>query len=156
MGEVIAFGRCRLCRGCSLAALGGLLGAGGGFFFQPLAWPLLGGGCVVAGLLGLGSLLGWRVGKGVTRLIPAALLAFVWVQALRGPSLPALVLAGGSLLGLALGVRAYRRRGPDRAPCVGCPMGPPGFSCPGLAPIRKRERAFQRLSSRWLDEAMKR
>lgn len=152
--EVLRLGRCRLCRGCTFAALGGLAGLGAGLVLglalpRP-ALPALLAALAGAALLALASLRGWRGGKLATRFLPAALLAWAGTAALRHPSAAGLTAVAGAALGLALGLRAYRRRGPDRHPCEGCPEGPPGSGCPGFAPIRRRERAFQRLAGRWL------
>jgi hypothetical protein len=43
----------------------------------------------------------------------------------------------------------YRRRGPNRTPCVECPERTAAV-CSGLRPIVRRERAFRRVASRLL------
>ena len=52
---------------------------------------------------------------------------------------------------VALG--AYRHRGPDRTPCSTCPERLGEAPCRGWKEIVNAERAFRRLSGRWLGEA---
>jgi hypothetical protein len=54
---------------------------------------------------------------------------------------------------VALGLVRYRIRGPDRTACAGCPQAPPGPRCDGFRGLARRERAFSRLASRWIDRA---
>lgn len=153
-GEVYRLGRrLRLCRGCTLAAAGTLAGLAAG-----LASPAL-PGLAIGALAGLGLLAGGlalgrrRRPKGLTRGLPAALLAFLLLQALRGGgaarwSAAAVAVAAGAAVTLA-----YRRRGPDRTPCATCPEAPASGACRGFREIRTRERAFSRLAGRWLHPA---
>ncbi len=153
-GEVFRLGRrFRLCRGCTLAATGGLAGLAGGLVVPVLRDPAilaLAGLGLLAGLLALGRP---RRPKGFTRGLPAALLAFLLVQALRSGGI---VPWGAAALAVATGTAvtlAYRRRGPDRTPCATCPEASAGGSCRGFREIRTRERAFTRLAGRWLRPA---
>lgn len=151
-GETFRLGRVRLCRGCSLAAAGGLAGLAAGAVLPPADSTLLAGLAILAALAGLVPLASARLraGKGATRLLPAGLAAFLAFQGLRAASPFGLLLAAMVAAGVAAGLLAYRRRGPDRGPCAACPEAPPGPACAGLRPIHRRERAFQRLASRWI------
>ncbi|HEX9011805.1 MAG TPA: hypothetical protein VF804_15670 [Holophagaceae bacterium] len=150
-GEVFRLGRrFRLCRGCTLAAVGGLAGLAGGMGSPVLPDPVIGALAVLGLLAGLLALGHRRRPKGLTRGLPTALLAFLLVQALRGGGT---VRWGAAVLAVAAGTAvtlAYRRRGPDRTPCTACPEAPPSGACRGFREIRTRERAFGRLASRWL------
>lgn len=153
-GEVFRLGRrFRLCRGCTLAAIGGLLGVALGLGSPVLpnrAIGALAGLGLLSGLLALGRR---RRPKGLTRGLPAALLAFLLAQALRGGGT---VRWGAAALAVAAGTAvtlAYRRRGPDRTPCATCPEAPASGACRGFRAIHTRERAFGRLASRWLHPA---
>jgi hypothetical protein len=144
-GEVIRIGKLRLCRGCSYALAGGLVGGALG-----LALGAYGAIALVAATILIAMSLVARPPKLVTRFVPAAAAAFALVA---GPW-PIRLAA----LAIVCGLHAlYRRRGPDRSPCTTCPeraVQP----CSGLHPIVMRERAFQRLSNRWIeiDQAMRR
>lgn len=149
--EVFRFGRrFRLCRGCTLAALGGVSGAALGLA-GPIARPDL-----LAALAGLGiipTLLEWRglrLSKWLTRYVPAALPPFLLIQALRHPGPQTWLLAALVWTAAGLWVRRYRRRGPDRSPCAACPERSKEGTCRGFQEIRTRERAFARLTSRWI------
>jgi len=139
-GEVLRLGRrARVCRGCTLALAGFVLGASIGALRAPdlpLAASFLG----VALLLG--SLptrrFGRRLGKLATRLLPTTLLAYAASGGLA-PFLVALAIT-------AYAVQRYRRRGPDREPCRTCPERAGDAPCRGFAPIVRRERAFQRFA----------
>lgn len=151
-GEVVRIGRrTRLCRGCVMSAIGVSLGGALGFLLAPPPlWTLA--IAAAATLLLVPSLLrpraprGSRVPKLITRLVPT----FVWLgslgAALRAPSVVALAGTLALIGGAAL---LYRRRGPDRSPCATCPERD-HQPCSGFAPLLLRERAFQRLSNKWL------
>jgi len=156
-GEVLALGRrARVCLGCSLLGAGGALGLAAGLLL-PLPSPaLLGAGAGLLLLLALGAVRPGRGGPGRklhTRLLPMALAAALAVSGLRargGAGLLAALLAAATF-GAAL--LAYRRRGPDRSPCAACPERPAGPACSGFRPAVRRERAFARLSGRWIAAA---
>jgi hypothetical protein len=138
--ELVPLGRrARVCRGCSLTLAGALVGlALAATRPSPLA-----GLALVAAATALGAFsLRARVPKLVGRLVPAALLGCaLGAGPVAVSATLAVVLAGGL---------AYRRRGPSRAPCVGCPEA--GASvCSGYAPIVRREQAVQRLGGRWIE-----
>jgi len=161
-GEVVRLGRrTRLCRGCTLAAAGAMAGALAGWAAPPLPAVLL--------VLGPALLTGWaalalapRAGrprsKLLTRAGPLALAAFLVAAGLAtaagaGPSdWSGASTAAVSAALVALGGWAWRRRGPDRAACLGCPQAPPGPRCDGFRRVARRERAFSRLASRWIDQ----
>jgi len=174
-GEVVRLGRPRaggrrICRGCALLALGALAGAllgaapgvsaGQGTLvaaadLAPLVagWPgALAALALLAGLCaaGLAPRRGAARPKLLTRFVPMATAVALAVTGLRAgtPAGGALALGAAALVGG--GVAFYRRRGPDRGPCQGCPQAPPGPRCDGLRPIARRERAFQRLAGRWI------
>ena len=151
-GEVVTLGaRRRVCRGCLALALGFVVGSSVGLSLppHPRAEYLLGG---LAALLGLASLR-LRLLKFVARFLPAMFgsvaLAAALNRACAGDKGALLTLTAGLLPGACCFV-AYRLRGPNRAACTQCPerLKAP---CSGLSPIVRRERAFQRLSQRWID-----
>jgi len=72
------------------------------------------------------------------------------VAGAREGSLAGWGAALAALAAFCLAVRAYRRRGPDRAPCAACPEAAGPGPCSGLAPVVRRERAFQRLAGAWI------
>jgi hypothetical protein len=96
---------------------------------------------------------GVRASKLWTRLAPLAGLSFLFVTGLRlgGAAGVGGVLAAAGMVGWCYA--AYRRRGPDRAPCASCPERSQLQVCRGFAPIVRRERALQRIAQRWLDAA---
>jgi hypothetical protein len=151
-GEVVRLGRRRrLCRGCLLAAAGALSGLCAGAVLP--ARPVLG---AVAALLALAAPAATsraagarRPSKLLTRLLPTAAAGVALAQARAASSL-ALAAALWAVAAIGAAVAVYRRRGPDRRPCEGCPDGPPAASCPGFARLRSRERALQRLAGRWI------
>ncbi len=122
--------RTRLCRGCTLAALGAVAGGALGLALAPALLP-----AIAAGLAGVALLPLRRGNKWRSRFAPAAALAFAATGGL-------VLAATAAVLVLAL-VSAYRRRGPDRTPCVTCPERA-AAPCSGFSPIIRRERAFQR------------
>ena len=153
-GEVLRVGRTRLCRGCTYAIAGGL--AGGAI---ALAVPVgLAGAAAVAGaaIAILAASIAWRrwfgatarPSKSITRLAPAAALAFAITRGVLGGAW--LAVGAAAIVGGLFAI--YKQRGNDRAPCATCPerdLAP----CSGFRPMVMRERAFQRVSARWLRDA---
>jgi hypothetical protein len=160
-GEVVPLGRrLRICRGCALASLGAVIGTAAGLLAPPLVaatWlagpPLLAGWAVVA----LARRTGRPRSKWFTRTGPLALATFLVVAGLRGgvgaDSWSGLGVAALTMAVVGLGLLRYRRRGPDRTACTGCPQGPPGPRCDGFRGAVRRERAFSRLAARWMARA---
>ncbi len=141
--ELIPLGRrARLCRGCAFTALGAALGTITGALLPACGLPAL-----ALAWLALGAARGRRPGKLVTRLVPSAGLAAAASAGLAAdrPWLLAPVVASA----LALWA-LYRRRGPWRRPCEGCPEYGAAEICSGFRPIARREAAFRRLASSWL------
>jgi len=140
-GELITLGhRARLCRGCTLALVGLVLGAAAGWLTRTAdlglaAWlsPAVGLGLAV---MPLGR------SKILRRLAPAFLLS---ASAFHGPW----VLSAASALVFAGLLALYRQRGPSRIPCLTCPQRTLEV-CAGFGPIVRRERAFRKLTGRWL------
>lgn len=157
-GEVLRVGRTlRLCRGCALVALGAVTGAvaGVGLPTAPALLGALAAGVAVAMGLALRRAPGprARTAKWLTRALPVALCAATVVTGLRAAGLEGALAATVGVGSFAAGVVAYRRRGPDRSACAGCPERSPTVACSGVAPIVRRERAFRRLSRRLIDRA---
>jgi hypothetical protein len=159
-GEVVRLGRrARLCRGCTLLALGGAAGLALGLAWPAppgpsIGWTEAGVALSVLALLcaaGLAHRRGAHRSKFLTRFVPMAAAVGCAAAGLRAGTLPGLVLALGAAGLVGAGVAHYRRRGPDRQACQGCPQGPPGPRCDGLRPLAHRERAFQRLAGRLID-----
>jgi hypothetical protein len=146
-GEVVRLGRrTRLCRGCTLAAIGGLVGAGAGLWIGAAPTAALGALGAGAALLvpTLASRRRWP--KAVTRLAPAALFALAWTSAVLARAW----LVAGLAMAVVGGLRVlYGRRGGDRSPCQACPERT-ASPCSGFAPIVRREQAMQRVVRRWL------
>jgi len=142
-GELISIGqRARLCRGCAFGAFGGALGFVLGFSLHLRALQAIVIALTALGLLLITSVV--RLPKGGSRLIPAALLGAAASSGI------ATALAIGAMIAAMLW--AYRQRGPDRSPCLACPERHLSV-CSGYAPIVRRERAFRRLSARWIAAA---
>lgn len=150
--ELIPLGkRSRVCRGCASAALGSLTGLIAALFWQPTLSVLLG-----ASALGLGlfmASLTLRLPKWLGRASAAASLGFACLSGLRVAHGAPLIMALSILLASAAFLALYRKRGPNRGPCQECPERLAPSPCSGLRPIVRRERAFRRLSQRWLDAA---
>jgi hypothetical protein len=138
-GEVVRVGRrARLCRGCAFVAAGALLGA---FVSVPLP--------IAALQLPVALVLATQArAKLVSRFLPATFAAAAVGSGARSASFPGAALAVAGLALVALAVLAYRRRGPNRAPCATCPERTGAVPCRGYAPIVRRERAFRRLAAR--------
>jgi hypothetical protein len=146
-GEVIRIGRrTRLCRGCTFAAAGGLVGGLVGLVAGAPASVAIGAGVAATLLLVPTVVSKRRMPKLVTRLAPAALFAFALVASAlaRAP----IATAAVATVVIALRLLYGRRRG-DRTPCETCPertLSP----CSGFAAIVSREQAFQRVVRRIL------
>ena len=137
-GELVQIGRSRICRGCALFAAGLIVGV----IVMVIVRPVVVVAVVVAavGAIVAAASLKWRASKRLTRFAPAA--GFGFAMGHLWTAIAVVSVAG--LLAIA-----YRRRGPHRSPCATCPersLAP----CRGMAEIVRAERAFQRLSGRWL------
>jgi hypothetical protein len=138
--EVFRVGRrLRVCKGCSLLAVGFALGLGGGAIVR-LPTALGAFAWAVALALGLTSLRR-RLPKLLTRLTP-------------GLGLGLALWAGGLCVLLSLTTVAacgvlYRRRGVERSRCQPCHERD-RKPCSGYALIVRRERAFQRKADCWI------
>ncbi|HJW08565.1 MAG TPA: hypothetical protein VJ483_02975 [Holophagaceae bacterium] len=176
-GELLRFGRARVCRGCAMAAAGGLLGLAAGMALPalPLRWlaPLSAVGLPFVVMAGAGSHASAAPAEGspeaealsrshripprraklATRLLPCALAASGAIQCLRQGSPWGLAIAAFAGLQALAAVLLYRRQGPQRRPCATCPERFAMHRCRGVQPILRRERAFQRLSGRLIAEA---
>ncbi|MET0595716.1 MAG: hypothetical protein ABW133_23665 [Polyangiaceae bacterium] len=153
-GEVIALGRrARVCRGCASVLGGGLAGALGAAFVAAPPFALV--GMFLAGIAGgaiftfLGRARHARPAKLVSRFLPAVAIAFAIARATAFGAI-GIACAAVAATVLAFVVKRYRRRGPDRTPCAGCPERHLERPCRGIAPIVRRERAFRRLAGQWL------
>ncbi|HUK66306.1 MAG TPA: hypothetical protein VLV17_05715 [Anaeromyxobacteraceae bacterium] len=146
--ELIRLGRrTRICRGCTLVALGFVCGT--------LMALLVG----VAALLAIATLFAFALFAGArrppyvklfTRFGPAALVPALVILGFAASSLSGVALALAAVGSGFVAVALYRRRGPDRSPCLACPeRALPGI-CSGLRPMVRRERAFARLAGRIL------
>ncbi len=137
-GEVLRVGRTRVCRGCTLAACGGLAGGAVGLLAAPPLWV-----ATAAAVLGVALLPLSHGGKWRSRFAPSLLFALATGAGIAAWSLAGLAVSAGTVAIFVLLLRAYRRRGPDRAPCATCPERT-AMPCRGFMPIVRRERAFQR------------
>lgn len=157
--EVVRVGRTRLCRGCTYALLGGLSGGVIALLAPLVAGPLplrVPAEVALVALAVLGSSVAWRRWFGrrgrppklITRLFPAAALAFAITRGVLDGAWLAIAAAAPVALLFAI----YKRRGNDRVPCATCPENALPL-CSGYAPMVRRERAFQRLTARWLRAA---
>lgn len=148
-GEVVSFGRMRVCRGCLLAGTGlaSGLAAGGS--------PLGGGAALAVALLAAWAawclcLVRWRPPKGFARFLPAALAGYLVVRGCRVGGWAGWGVTLAVLAGLAAAIRYYRHRGPHHTPCLACPERSGPGTCTGYRPMARRERAFRRVIGRWL------
>ncbi len=120
-----------------------------------LVWLLRPGLGVLGAVLAVAALLGAlslrvRLPKTLGRFLPACGIGAGFVSAFTQPRgflwLAVLAAAGA---GLAL----YRKRQPNRTPCVTCPERLHSTPCSGVRPIVRRERAFRRVAQRLIDRA---
>jgi len=142
-GEVVRIGRrIRVCRGCSFAALGGLIGLFlGAIVGMPLPFAvvlLAAAGALVAAVPRTRS-------KLPSRFLPSVFAAAAAGSGARAADVPGALVALAALGVVAVAVLRYRRRGPDRRPCVNCPERDRPVACRGYARIVRRERAFRRV-----------
>jgi len=154
--EVIALGRrARVCRGCTLAGAGAAAGIAAGLAAPVAPALMLAALAVFAATALLSARLpppGRRRSKVLTRLAPMALFGAVLSAGLSAATPVGLAAAAGTAAAAALATLVYRRRGPDRATCQTCPERALASSCSGYRPMARRERAFQRLTGRWIAE----
>lgn len=154
--EVFRFGRrTRVCRGCSLALLGSVLGGlGGALFGTPwaallsLTWSLA--------LVGLSmrSAPMRRASKIATRLLPGCGVTFAFFTVVHARSSASLgIAAAAGAITLAF-VGFYKQRGPNRAPCASCPERSGATACSGLRPIVRREKALMRKTAAMIRTAV--
>jgi hypothetical protein len=156
-GELVRLGRRgRVCRGCLHAVLGCLAGAA-----LALSAPITGVAHLLAALGLTASLAafaaiapaGERASKLGTRCAPLAGVSFLFFAGLRLGGWLGAASALVAAFTVAAAYALYRRRGPDRSPCVTCPERSQPQVCRGFAPIVRRERALQRVAQRWLAAA---
>ncbi len=151
-GEVLAFGRRRICKGCTFLVLGALAGLPLGSFppvLSPLALALVATLSLAWAAAVFAGTWSRQLGKVGTRLVPALLASFLGLQGLRSRGTAGLVLVTGLSLALPVMIWAYRRRGPWRGLCEACPEKE-ARPCSGFRPQYLRERAFRRLAGRLL------
>ncbi|MFN0009926.1 MAG: hypothetical protein ACKVXR_18695 [Planctomycetota bacterium] len=150
-GELFRCGRqTRVCRGCALAGIGAIAGAGLALVLPP-SLALAAAAVPLAAVSALASFRARSIGKLTGRFLPAGLLFFGIVSGLRSGQASGLVVALAALGAGALLVRVYRLRGPHRGPCQVCPEQGRASPCRGFAPIVRRERAFRRVAGLLLD-----
>lgn len=154
--EVLRFGRrFYLCRGCTYTAAGYVTGLTSGLWLSPpSAGELLAGVALFA--MACSMAFAKRASKLRSKLLSRFAPAALGGAISGGLGAHQLFGAGCALAAMAVAVLAfqfYRRRGPDRAPCLTCPDRDQRKTCPGLSPIARREAAFRRLAGRWIRAA---
>jgi hypothetical protein len=153
--EVILLGRrTRLCRGCALAAAGTVTGALVAFA-APV--PPVSGLAIALALAVPAALAavrrrtaGARASKLLTRAAPLALAAGLATLGMRSHSAGGAAIAAGAAAIALAATAAYRRRRPDRSPCLACPERAAPRVCSGLRRVARREAAFAKLAGRLL------
>jgi len=148
--ELLTLGRRgRICRGCAAVLAGIPVGGALEWFVRPSV-GVLAGALAVAALLGALSLR-VRLPKALGRFVPACGIGAGFVSAFTEPRgfLWLAVLAA-----VGAGFALYRKRQPNRAPCVTCPERLGATPCSGIRPIVRRERAFRRVAQRLIDRAI--
>jgi hypothetical protein len=160
-GELIALGtRQRVCRGCTCALAGAVVGAALG---SALEFPLP-AALAFAALATSVPILAQRfesdrngnverrtrLGKLWTRGVPLAALALAFTAGLRAQNTAGVVTATSIALVVFVLLRAYRGAGPDRSPCARCPERTATVPCSGFRDIVRAERAFVRRSHQLL------
>ena len=143
-GEVIRFGRVRVCRGCAFALVGGLAGGLAGLAIG--GTPLVAAIALAAGTVLVAASLVVRPPKVVGRLVSAAFAALAITCGVLALDVAGIAVAVAALAIVVLLRVLYGRRGPDRTPCTTCPERTHD-PCSGYAPIVSRERAFQRVAN---------
>jgi hypothetical protein len=154
-GEVFRLGRrTRCCRGCALAVTGAATGA-----LTALAAPLPpAAGLVIVLALSVPAALvavrprmaGARASKLLTRAAPLALAAGLATFGVRTHSAAGVAIAAGAAVIALAATVIYRRRRPDRSPCLACPERAAPDVCSGFRRVARREAAFARLAGRLL------
>lgn len=153
-GEVFRLGRrFSLCRGCTLVAFGAAIGLFAGIFTPVLPRSVLGVAAVLA--IPLAYAVARRRSRAAskklaTRAVPALVASFLLVLGVRSWDRTGFAVAVGSAALAALATVLYRRRGPDRRPCLACPESLGKDTCSGFRAIVRREAAFARLASHLL------
>src|SRR5262249_36330351 len=123
----------------------------------PVSPPIAAGALAMTAVVLLPTLLVRRLrpSKWLTRFATMACLSYGGLAArslvllVAAPLLLAALAAARPLPAPALAA-LYKPRGPSRSPCDGCPERTQPTPCRGVAPIVRRERAFQRMSARLL------
>lgn len=152
-GEIIRVWGWRICKGCTLTLVGVCLGLVTAVLLPlaRLAFSVKFGSLVVVAI----ALTLWRtphrLGKGLTRMVPALLAVVTVVSIWQSHPKARYLIAAISAAGLFCLWHSYRRRGPWRDACLQCPEL--AFSpCAGFRLQVRRERAFSRLVGRLLRE----
>ena len=153
--EVVPLGRrTRVCRGCALAATGAATGA-----LIALAAPIPAAlSLAIALAVAIPAAVAAvrprtaraRASKLLTRAAPLALATGLATFGARSHSASGAAIAAGVALSSLAAIAIYRRRGPDRSPCLACPERAAPRVCSGLRHIVQREAAFARLAGRLL------
>jgi hypothetical protein len=149
--EVIALGRRRrVCRGCVFALGGVALGAALGC---TALLPLYAAAALAVSATAISTFVSHRtrnnrarLGKLWTRGLPFAALAWAFSAGLSACSITGLALSVSIACVVFLLLHAYRRRGPNRGPCLDCPERTSSVPCSGFRDIVRAERAFMRRS----------
>lgn len=161
-GELIALGsRRRVCRGCTCALGGALVGAALGSALEFPVPAALAFAVLATSLMILAQRFQsdrnrnverrqTRLGKLWTRGVPLAALALAFTAGLRAQNTAGVVTAVSIALALFVLLRVYRRAGPDRSPCARCPERTLTVPCSGFRDIVRAERAFVRRSRQLL------
>jgi hypothetical protein len=160
-GEILQIGqRTRVCRGCLLSWAGAGAGAAAGFLIRLPSPRALGAALALAAILAAAWMvarargLGRKTSKWLSRFAPFACAGALAAAGVRsGTALGACAAVATAAL-VALGLRTYRRLGPDRGPCLACPESGKARACSGLRHAVRAELAFQRLAGRWLQASL--
>ncbi|MGV8083287.1 MAG: hypothetical protein AB2L09_06620 [Coriobacteriia bacterium] len=160
-GEVFRIGRARVCKGCALAVLGGVLGVltAGLAALAPILVPAGAPTALAVFALVLAVWLLWwasrrRTGKFASRFAPAFLLSVAAVSGVLQGDVAGIVAACGSVAIVGFALYEHRKRGPWREACKTCAEGLDSDEvCSGFRRQLRREKAVMRLSARWIAEA---
>jgi len=155
VGEVVHLGRrTLLCRGCLLAACGAAAGILGALLApaphpRELALALCAAAAIVLAAVARPRATP-RLNKLATRATPAAMTAALATLGLRARGTGGVAVAVAAIAIPFTAAILYRRRGPDRSPCLGCPEREARRVCSGYRRMARREAAFARLAGRLL------